>query len=138
MSKVYNSKGKNDVLDFFKQNMNKRLTAAEILDGLLAAGKSINRSTVYRNLEKLTESGDLLCFRENDRESAYYQYTGEHKECNSHLHLQCNACGKIFHLEEEPFIDDFKEKLNHAYGVEIDDTKTMLVGKCKDCKESGE
>lgn len=138
MARVYNSKGKNDILEFLKAHTHKRLTAAEILDGLISHGKSINRSTIYRNLEKLTESGDLLCFRENDSESAYYQYSGDHKECNSHLHLQCNSCGKIFHLEEDTFIDAFKEKLNDTYGVEIDDAKTMLVGKCKDCKENGD
>lgn len=138
MARVYNSKGKNDILEFLRLHTHKRLTAGEILDGLLTNGKTINRSTVYRNLEKLTESGELLCFRENDSESAYYQYSGDHKECNSHLHLQCNSCGKIFHLEEEPFIDDFKEKLHRVYGVEIDDAKTMLVGKCNHCKENGD
>lgn len=138
MSRIYNSKGKNDILDFLKSNTEKRLTAAEILSGLMKDGKTINRSTIYRNLEKLTERGELLCFKENDSDSAYYQYTGEHKECNSHLHLQCNACGKIFHLEEEPFIADFRDKLNDIYGVEIDDAKTMLVGRCKVCKESGD
>lgn len=134
MAKVYNSKGKNDVIAYLSKNVERRLTAAEILEGLVAEGISINRSTVYRNLEKLTESGDILCFRESDRDSAYYQYTGEHKECNSHLHLQCSLCGKIFHLEEAPFIEEFREKLYESYGVEIDDAKTMLVGRCEHCK----
>ena len=112
----------------------KTLTVAEILDGLKEEGISINRSTIYRNLDKLVENGDILAFKGKDSESAFYQYSGEHKECNEHLHLQCNSCGKIFHLEHG-FVGDFMERLRKECKVKLDVSKTMLVGTCEKCLE---
>ena len=82
--------------------------------------------------DRLVESGDILAFKGKDNESAFYQYSGEHKECNEHLHLQCNSCGKIFHLEHG-FVDDFMERLRKECKVELDVSKTMLVGTCEKC-----
>ena len=132
MAKEYNPKGKNEVIMYLKAHNERRLTVAEILDGLKEEGISINRSTIYRNLDKLVESGDILVFKGKDSESAFYQYLGEHKECNAHLHLQCNSCGKIFHLEHG-FVDDFMDKLRKDIKVELDVSKTMLVGTCEKC-----
>ena len=132
MAKEYNSKGKNEVIMYLKAHNEHRLTVAEILDGLKEEGISINRSTIYRNLDKLVENGDILVFKGNDSESAFYQYSGEHKECNAHLHLQCDSCGKIFHLEHG-FVDDFMDKLRKDLKVELDVSKTMLVGTCEKC-----
>ena len=83
MAKEYNSKGKNEVIAYLKAHNEHRLTVAEILDGLKEEGISINRSTIYRNLDRLVESGDILAFKGKDNESAFYQYSGEHKECNA-------------------------------------------------------
>ena len=97
MAKEYNSKGKNEVIMYLKAHNERRLTVAEILDGLKEEGISINRSTIYRNLD-----------------------------------LQCNSCGKIFHLEHG-FVDDFMDKLRKDIKVELDVSKTMLVGTCEKC-----
>ena len=132
MAKEYNSKGKNEVIMYLKAHNEHRLTVAEILEGLNEEGISINRSTIYRNLDKLVESGDILAFKGTDNESAFYQYSGEYKECHEHLHLQCNSCGKIFHLEHK-FVDDFIAKLRKDCKVELDVSKTMLVGTCEKC-----
>ena len=63
MAKEYNSKGKNEVIMYLKAHNEHRLTVVEILDGLKEEGISINRSTIYRNLDKLVESGDILVFK---------------------------------------------------------------------------
>ncbi len=135
MPREYNSKGKNEVLLFLRNNKEHCLTAAEILEGLVKNGKNINRSTVYRNLEKLVESGDIISFKGNESESAVYRYSGEHRECREHLHLQCGICGKIFHIEEN-FADEFAKRLLKDYEVELDIAKTMLEGNCKACRKS--
>ena len=134
MTKKYNSRGKTKIIDFLNRNNERRMTAGEILTGLNEEGNGINRSTVYRNLEKMVETGDVLSFKGSDSESTYYQYSGVHKECNAHLHIQCNTCGRIFHLEHG-FIDEFKKHLLFDYGVEIDVAHTMMVGVCKECRE---
>ena len=134
MPKEYNSKGKNEIIAYLKAHKDHRLTVAEILDGLKEEGISINRSTVYRNMDRLAESGAILVFKGKDSESAFYQYYGEHRECNGHLHLQCNTCGKIFHLEHS-FVDEFMERLRKDCKVELDVSRTMLVGECEDCSK---
>lgn len=133
MPREYKSKGKMEIINFMRTHNNHRLTVAEILEGLKKEGKAINRSTIYRNLEKLTDSGDIICYKGSESESAFYQYSGEHRECNTHLHLQCISCGKIFHLKHD-FIDEFMSQLLNDYNVELDVSHTMLVGKCEVCR----
>lgn len=134
MPKEYKSKGKTEIVNFLREHNTHRLTVAEILDGLEKEGKNINRSTIYRNLERLTDSGNVICYKGSDSEAAFYQYSGEDKKCNTHLHLQCITCGKIFHLKHD-FVDDFMQQLLHDYKVELDVSHTMLVGECEVCRK---
>lgn len=88
---------------------------------------------MYRNLDRLCETGDLLKFKEPNQDSWYYQYSSDHDHCDEHMHAQCSECGRIFHLEKS-FADTFEKKVLGEYGLMIDPSKTMVIGKCDKCR----
>nr|MCR5271745.1 transcriptional repressor [Lachnospiraceae bacterium] len=106
----------------------------EIYKHLSGDGCEINRTTVYRNLDRLCEQGKLVRFKEPNQDAWYYQYSKAHENCDRHMHAQCSECGKVFHLENE-FVDEFEEKMHFIYGLDVDVSKTMIIGKCDDCKK---
>lgn len=127
MSEFYNTKNKNIILDFFKNNSNNIYTASELIDILT----EIPKATIYRKLEALVISKEIRKSY-NDKLNCYeYQYSNN---CSSHLHLKCDICGKTIHLKCE----EANYLINHiknSHGFEIDLSNSILYGICKECKK---
>ena len=97
-------------------------------------GEELDRSTIYRNIERLCREGKLVKYKETDVNATCYQYTEAHGSCHSHMHAQCSGCGKIFHLDNE-LVEEATSKIKSEYGIDIDYGKTIIVCQCKECKE---
>ncbi len=132
---MYRTKAREAIIEYLKSNSDKRFTAKEIFDELKKDIDGLNRTTIYRNLERLCVQGELLRFKEPNQDSWYYQYTEGSEHCDKHMHAQCSQCGKIFHLEDE-FVNEFENKLNAIYGLNIDSSQSIIIAKCKDCNKS--
>ncbi len=132
MKNVYKTKARQHISDYMKTNADKRLTAREIYNYLANEVEGVNRTTVYRNLDRMCENGELLRFKEPNQESWYYQYSEGHNHCDEHMHAQCSECGRIFHLEES-FVKEFEDKLYATYGLDLDVAGTVVIGRCTDC-----
>jgi len=135
MKGVYKTKARNLIVDYLKANADKRFTARDIVIALSENGANIDRSTIYRNIERLCADGKLVKYKENDINATCYQYSEGHGSCHSHMHAQCENCGKIYHLENDIFADA-EEKLKKEYGIEIDFGRTVIIGRCDECKEA--
>lgn len=134
MKITYKTKAREIIISYLKANSNKRFTAREIYDYVTSNADGINRTTIYRNLDRLCEQGDLAKFKEPNQDAWYFQYSEEHKHCNSHMHAQCSECGRIFHLESD-FVEDFEKKLQDSYGLNVSASKTIIIGVCDDCNK---
>ena len=133
MRNEYKTKARGAIMEYLKSHSDQRFTAGDIYKQLNQNESGIDRATVYRNLDRLWEEGALVRFREPDSNATLYQYFGEKDTCNRHMHAQCSECGKIFHLENE-FVEEFTDHMQSVYGIDIDPSKTMIVGKCGECK----
>ncbi len=133
MKGEYKTKARNMIIDYLKANADKRFTASDIVKALSKNGETIDRSTIYRNIDRLFEEGKPLRYKANDINAACYQYSEEHDSCHKHMHAQCANCGKIYHLDNNIFADA-EEKLKEEYGLEIDFGKTVLIGRCEECE----
>ncbi len=133
MKNVYKTKARECIISYLKEHSEQRFTAREIYDYLREKIDGINRTTIYRNLDRLCENGELIKYKESNQDSWFYQYSETHQHCDRHMHAQCSECGKIFHLENN-FVEEFEEKLHSVYGLNINTSKTMIIGKCDDCK----
>ncbi len=134
MKGTYKTKAREEIMAYLKEHTEQRFTAREICEAVSGKTDSINRTTVYRNLDRLCETGDLLKFKEPNQDAWYYQYSFDHDHCDEHMHAQCSECGRIFHLEDS-FADTFEKKVQDEYGLIIDPSKTIIIGKCDKCRD---
>ncbi len=133
MKSTYKTKAREVIIAYLKEHHEQRITAREIFEALRMRDIEVNRTTVYRNLDRLCETGELMRFKEPNRDAWYYQYSAEHEHCDRHMHAQCSVCGQIFHIDK-PFAEEFGKGMLKEYGFEIDPAKTIIIGKCSKCR----
>lgn len=136
MKSEYKTKPRNLIIEYLKDNADTRFTARDILNAVKGKGDGLDRSTVYRNLERLSKEGKLVKYKEADVNATCYQYSEEHESCCEHMHAQCSVCGKIFHLDNKIFKSAAK-KMMDEYGIEIDYGKSVIMCICDECRNVG-
>lgn len=137
--KRYNTAGRTRLAAYMKQTANEPPQNAEkIYHGLSLACSAEGvpvpgRSSVYRMLGALTETGEVQKFPAGKEESGYiYQHVGIHQHCDAHFHLHCLACGDVTHLECH-CSDEVSDHLLAAHGFCVDRGRSVLYGVCAAC-----
>ena len=130
----YNTRARQEISDFLKQNGTRAVSAAEICQYLKSIGDSVNPTTVYRYLDKLCADKTILKYIAEKGEKAVYQYSGQGKQCSEHLHLKCVRCGKILHMDCD-FMRGFQEHLLEHHGFQLQCEGSVLYGLCSDCQK---
>lgn len=59
MKSTYKTKAREEIMAYLKEHTEQRFTAREIFEAVSGKAEGINRTTVYRNLDRLCETGDL-------------------------------------------------------------------------------
>ena len=116
--------------DFFRTGKKEQYSSDEIIDALCADG-ALGKSTLYRQLSRMTEQGELRRFHEGKR--VLYQYAHQHGGCDEHFHLKCRGCGKLIHLKCRTF-DRLSAHILEEHGFLSDPGRTTLYGICGDCR----
>ncbi len=132
MKNGYKTKLKQRITELFRSREQELLSASDIYGILKEQGVSINRTTVYRNLDSLYSDGVLLRFSDGERGIATYKYSGESGGCRGHLHLKCTECGEIVHLDCD-FMSEIQEHTKRSHGFCISCEQSVILGKCKKC-----
>ena len=137
----YNTKQREAILDFIISLSGAHVTAAQIEQHFNcdALHKHIGRTTIYRYLEKLNKDGILRRYITDGASGFCYQYVGSDaaEPCDSHWHLKCEDCGELQHLECGALVDVERHVLNeHAF--QVNNTRTVLYGKCNNCLNAKE
>ncbi len=133
MKSTYKTKAREVIISYLKKHPEQRLTAREIYEAVCNSEVEVNRTTIYRNLDRLCETGELMRFKEPNRDAWYYQYSAEHDHCDKHMHAQCSMCGKVFHLDK-PFVEAFNAGMLEEYGIDINPADTIILGRCSKCR----
>ncbi len=128
----YNTAGRRRLAAFMESHSERPYTVEEIYAAMTSDGYVVGKSSLYRLAEQLCAEGILRKFRENEQSAATFQYVGSDVDCASHLHLKCELCGRLIHLE----CSMSRELLSHIlreHGFRIDSKKSVLLGKCGAC-----
>ena len=135
MAKInYSTEQRNSLLSFLSENPDKMFSAKQVELALI--GKEISKSAIYRNLAELESEGKIKrCSKPGSRES-FYQFF-DCNSCRTHIHLSCQKCGKIFHLDEAA-AENLVTALEKNTGFEVSRGESTLVGICKSCGEKNE
>ncbi len=134
MKNRYNTKQREKILSYLKENRDSNITAEEILAHFnLENNDGIGKSTVYRYLNDLVKQNIVKKYMVENRNCSCYQYI-EDQNCSEHYHLKCEKCNKIIHLECEEF-ENVRNHISKEHDFELDSVKTILYGLCKDCRK---
>jgi Fur family ferric uptake transcriptional regulator len=110
---------------------NSHLTADEIYQMVRRKLPRISLGTVYRNLEVLSESGDI---KKLELGGAQKLFDGK---AEAHYHVRCVRCGRVDDVPGDlsPIISDvFRDVSDY----EIVGHQLVLTGLCPDCKSHRE
>lgn len=134
---TYKTHQKEVLLSFLKNNPDKPFSVEELA---LALEKEFSdppgKSTVYRLVGQLVESGTVKRFVKGNSRQFLYQISGG-EECHHHLHLKCTGCGKLLHMRHELSEQVINEILGGS-DFAVEPENTTLFGCCKDCKHKGD
>lgn len=124
MSVIRKTKSVKTLLNIFKQTDH----AISVIGLVKQLHQEMNKTTVYRILERLEGQGVLHSFMDKDGLKWYAMCSnctdGHHKD--AHPHFQCNECGKIECLTFEITIPSLP---NHI----VKSSNLLLTGQCADC-----
>ena len=112
------------VLQAFRQSSD-ALSVGMLLDAL---ANEINKSTVYRMLQKLEDDGVIHSFLTIDQIRFYALCKGcsSGRHVDSHAHFQCTSCKRVSCVSEEIVLPTPKK-------ARITSAQVLLTGQCESC-----
>lgn len=132
MRSEYSTRQRRDVMRFLEKNDRRHFTLDEILIQLQGEGAQIGRTTVYRTLEALAESGQVRKYQ-SAQGVTQYQHVGDPENCAHHFHLLCRECGTLYHVDCG-WMQSLQEHIQASHGFQLDPVESMLVGVCAKCR----
>lgn len=105
------------------QHSDRALTAQELHEDL----DDVGLATVYRNLGRLAEDGEIDAIRRPNGETAYRACGAGH-----HHHLICRECGRVVELHDCS-LDDWSRKIAAKHGFVGVEHQAELLGTCEQC-----
>ena len=137
MNSDYNTKPRRLILDCLKKHSGCHMTAEEISEKLSLSGEKPGLATIYRTLDILSQSGGIKKFVIENEKKAFYEYSSPEEEKTPVIHLKCCDCGKILHMKCS-HLTGLSPHIKEEHGFSVDNSKTVLYGKCRECETKGE
>jgi len=124
MGTVRKTKSVNTLLSRLGQT-NEAISVVDLVDELQS---EMNKTTVYRILDRLEGAGTLHSFIGKDGLKWYAKCEGcsSTHHVDTHPHFQCKDCGKTICLPMDVSIPDIP---NHK----IESASLLLIGRCENC-----
>jgi len=114
------------ILDAVKE-LNIHATAEQVISHLSKKYPAIGRATIYRNLNHMTESGELL------KIESIYGTTHYDHNCHDHSHFICGICKRVIDIEGDYY--DVLSRPKNTEGFDITGCHISFSGICWDCKK---
>lgn len=124
MKEVRNTNQKDIIKKVIMENKD-HLTGDQIYELVRVHMPSISRATVFRNLKRLVELGDIGHIEVSDGADCF-----DYRK-HDHYHFKCNQCHRVFDTEI-PY-DKTLDNLNSDFTVDYH--MTLFYGTCPECLE---
>lgn len=107
----------------------KPIGVQNILAGAEKEGVTMNKTTAYREIQRLLEDEIILEVRlPNEREKRYELTLHDH-----HHHVQCLRCGKVIDVAPKETLNKTVKEIERRTGFTIVDHAIEFSGVCPDC-----
>lgn len=130
---TYKTSQKEMIIEFFKKNHNQHLTIKEVEYFLNQNQQKVGLTTIYRCVDKLVKEGILKKYIVDNNSSACFEYCNQKCDHKTHIHLKCESCNSLIHLD----CDEIAELETHIlknHHFKINPLKTVYYGTCAKCK----
>ncbi len=104
-------------------------TADEVYELIASEHPDISRATVYRNLNKLSEEGQI-----SKRIIPGGADRFDHL-CHDHYHIRCTICGWVADVEMD-YIPNLLQKVKNMKGFKFKSHDIVFTGICPSCQEA--
>ena len=104
-------------------------TADEIYESLAGEHPNLSRATVYRNLQRLCEIGEI-----RRREIPGGADRFDHL-CSDHYHVRCVQCGRVLDVDMD-YMRDIEHLIKNSGGFTFTGHDIVFKGICPDCKRT--
>ena len=101
-------------------------TAEQVFESVRETDAHVSRATVYRNLHKLAEEGQILSVKAPGGERFDLRQ-------DDHAHLVCRSCGRVVDVPLAPD-DGLDRRAAQATGWQVDAHSLIFEGLCPDCR----
>jgi len=105
-------------------------TAAEVYSAVKKRLPRISLATVYRNLEKLAEQGEILKLSVPNAAARFDANT------EPHHHIRCIVCGRVDDLPADISVK-LPRGMSEVEGYEVVGYSVEVIGICKRCRSKG-
>ena len=105
------------------------LSATELIEALLRLGLAVNKTTVYRELEKLLKKNEISEVDFGEGQKRYELTHGDH-----HHHAVCTECRAVVELEIEGRLGDILSMVTKQSGFRIEKHLIEFFGVCEACQ----
>ena len=103
-------------------------TADEIYDAVIIEHPNISKATVYRNLNTLSEMGEIRKLEIPGGADRYDHCT------HNHCHIKCDKCGHLFDVDMD-YISGLESNIRDTRGFDFTGYDIIFRGTCPDCKK---
>ena len=103
-------------------------TAEEIYNAIIQEHPTISKGTVYRNLNRLAEMGQI---RKMEIPGGADRF--DHL-CHDHCHVKCEKCGRVFDVDME-YITGLEKNIKDSHGFQFTGYDILFKGICPSCKK---
>ena len=113
------------------QDKHAHFTAHEVYVHLKPRLPSVNPSTVYRALERLTNAGEISV-SDMGTGAAVFEMVGS----SPHHHLVCQGCRRVITLDND-LLQPLFGKIEGQFGFQLTTNHLILFGYCQGCSSTG-
>ena len=113
------------------QDAENHLTADEVYQRLGPMSSALNRSTVYRTLERFRDAG-IVSETDLGGGVRVFELLAKHR----HHHLICSRCNGMIEMDDET-VEPMREAIRQRYGFEPRVDHLAIWGVCVGCDDSG-
>ena len=101
-------------------------TADEVYNTIVKDHPTVSRATVYRNLNRLSETGKI---RKIEIPGGPDRFDHQRHE---HYHVKCVECGQVFDVDMD-YIADLEDKIKDTRGFQFTGHNIIFTGICPEC-----
>ncbi len=102
-------------------------TADEVYQEIVREHPHISRGTVYRNLNRLAQAGEIRKLELSGGADRF-----DHL-CHDHCHVRCEKCGRVFDVDME-FVSGLEKNIRDPHGFQFTGYDIIFRGICPACR----